>query len=303
MPPRLGALIAVIFWGISFVATKAALRDISPVTLLALRFGLGVMFLLGVLAVRRLPLLPPREAWPSLALMGFVGVFVHQMLQGYGLTMTTAVNTGWLIGLIPIWSALLAAILLQERFGFTKLTGLLVGFAGAALVVTRGDFNVDLLALPSTRGDLLILVSTFNWAVYTILGHATIRKLGSTRATAGAMLAGWLMLLPVFVARSGWREIPNLTAAGWGALAFLGIGCSGLGYLFWYGALEKIEASRVAAFLYAEPLVTLAAAVILIGERVTPTAAAGGVLVLAGVLLMQWGARVAPASDSEVTTS
>jgi len=300
MSPRLGALIAVTFWGISFVATKAALREVPPVTLVTVRFALGVLFLLAVLAFRRIPLLPSREDWPFLAMMGFVGVFVHQMLQAYGLRLTTAVNTGWLIGLIPIWSALLAVFLLREKFGLTKLSGLLLGFAGAALVVTRGFISPDVLGLPSTRGDLLILASTVNWAVYTILGHATIRKLGATRATAGAMLFGWLMLLPLFIARSGWREIPDLSAAGWGAILFLGIGCSGLGYLFWYGALEKIEASRVAAFLYIEPLVTLVAAVILLGERVTPTVVIGGLLVLAGVLLMQRGAVVAPPQGSEV---
>jgi len=300
MSPRLGALIAVTFWGISFVATKAALREVPPVTLVTVRFALGVLFLLAVLAFRRIPLLPSREDWPFLAMMGFVGVFVHQMLQAYGLRLTTAVNTGWLIGLIPIWSALLAVFLLREKFGLTKLSGLLLGFAGAALVVTRGFISPDVLGLPSTRGDLLILASTVNWAVYTILGHATIRKLGATRATAGAMLFGWLMLLPLFIARSGWREIPDLSAAGWGAILFLGIGCSGLGYLFWYGALEKIEASRVAAFLYIEPLVTLVAAVILLGERVTPTAVIGGLLVLAGVLLMQRGAVVATPQGSEV---
>lgn len=303
MPPRAGALIAVILWGISFVATKAALREVSPVTLISLRFALGVLFLIAVLAVRGLPLLPSTKDWPSLALMGFVGVFVHQMLQAYALTMTTAMNTGWLIGLIPIWSALLAAFLLRERFGLTKLTGLLLGFAGAALVVTRGMISHDMLALPSTRGDLLILVSTVNWAIYTILGHGTIRKLGATRATAGAMFFGWLMLLPFFIARAGWREIPNFTATGWGALAFLGIGCSGVGYLFWYGAVEKIEASRVAAFLYVEPLVTFIAAVILLGERVTATAVVGGLLVLAGVLLMQRGFVRPSPGEPEVTTS
>ena len=64
--------------------------------------------------------------------MGFVGVFVHQLLQAYGLTLTTAVKTGWLIGLIPIWAALLSALLLGERFGRAKVAGLLLGFAGAA---------------------------------------------------------------------------------------------------------------------------------------------------------------------------
>ena len=269
MPPRLGALLAIAFWGVSFVATKAVVAEITPVTLIFSRAGLGTLLLSAILAARGQPVLPPRDALGPLALMGFVGVAFHQLLQAYALQLTSAVNTGWLIGLIPVWSALLAALLLRERFGPRKLAGLAVGFAGAVLVVTRGDFGRGLLGLPSTRGDLLVLASTVNWAVYSVLGHATIRRLGPTRATAGGMLLGWLMLTPLFVAGSGWTDYAHLSAGGWSALLFLGIAASGLGYLFWYGALERIETSRVAALLYLEPLVTLAAAV-------TPAGRAGG---------------------------
>ena len=101
------------------------------------------------------------------------------------------------------------------------------------------------------------------------------------------MLFGWLMLAPLFFWHQGWRELPHVSLAGWGAVLFLGIGCSGLGYLFWYGALERIEVSRVAAFLYLEPLVTLVAAVLLLNEPVSVTTVAGGLLVLLSVYLMQ----------------
>jgi drug/metabolite transporter (DMT)-like permease len=269
------------------VATKAALAEISPVTLIFTRFALGVGLLLAITALRGQPTLPPRDSWRSLLVMGFVGVFVHQMLQAHALTLTTAVNTGWLIGLTPVWSALLSAYALKERFGPVKIAGLLLGFLGAALVVTRGRMGAGVLALPSTRGDLLILVSTLNWAVYTVLGHPALRRLGPTRATTGALLFGWLMIVPFFVAGAGWREYEQLTGAGWTAVLFLGIACSGLGYLFWYGALENIEASKVAAFLYLEPLVTLAAAAALLGETVSATTVMGGLLVLAGVALVQ----------------
>src|SRR5688572_26375815 len=107
--PQLAALAAVVIWGASFVATKAALRELAPLPLVVLRFGLGVLFLLAIFAVRRTSPLPARSTWSSLAAMGFVGIFIHQLLQAYGLTMTSATNTGWLIGVIPIWSALLAA--------------------------------------------------------------------------------------------------------------------------------------------------------------------------------------------------
>ena len=301
--PRLAALAAVVLWGVSFVATRAVLAEISPVTLVFTRFALGTALLFALLAFRRRkfgggcrPAGPvpaaftaPRDAWPALVSMGFLGVFVHHMLQANGLALTTAIHAGWLIGVTPIWSALLAAAFLRERFGARKIAGLLLGFAGALLVVTRGDLSPATLSLPSTLGDFLILVSTVNWAVYSIVGRRTLARLGSARATAFAMLAGWGMLAPVFAIRSGWTEYASLSATGWAAVLFLGIGCSGLGYLFWYAALEKLETSRVAAFLYLEPLVTLATAAVVLREPVQPTAVAGGLLVLGGVFLVQTG--------------
>jgi drug/metabolite transporter (DMT)-like permease len=284
---RLAALSAVVFWGISFVATKAALRELSPITLIFSRFAIGTTLLLIILLLRRKFVLPGSQAYPSLFVMGLIGIFIHQMLQVHALTLTTAVHTGWLIGLIPIWSAIFAAIFLREKFGSLKLAGLALGFLGAILVVTHGNHEGSFLALPSTRGDLLILLSTINWAIYTILGRRTIQNVGSLRATTFVMLFGWLLLVPFFAASAGWREFTHLSSSGWGALLFLGVACSGLGYLFWYGALEHLEASRVASFLYIEPVVTLIAAMIVLHEPLILTTLMGGLLVLAGVFLVQ----------------
>ncbi len=283
----MAVLLAVVFWGLSFVATKTALREISPTTLIFFRFAVGVVLLVLILASRGARILPPVRALPDLALMGFVGVFVHQLLQSFALTKATAVHTGWLIGITPIWSAILSAIFLKERFGWMKITGLSGGFLGALLVITQGRLTAETVTLPSTHGDILILLSTINWAVYSVLGHKTIKQLGALNATAGALLLGTLMLAPLFVLNAGWRELPPLSARGWGALLFLGIGCSGLGYFFWYGALEKIEVSRVSAFLYLEPFVTLIAAVLLLQEPVHAFTIGGGLLVLGSVYLLQ----------------
>jgi drug/metabolite transporter (DMT)-like permease len=306
IPPRLGALIAVSLWGISFVATKAALVEVTPVTLIFTRFLLGSLTLWAVVAMR-FGQRPPaseepaerRPVWPQLAFMGFLGIFVHQMLQAHGLTMTSAVHAGWLIGLTPLWSALLSAIVLRERLGLWKIAGLLGGFLGALLVITRGQFGAGVLALPSTRGDLLFLLSTLNWAIYSIVGHGTIRRLGATRATTGATAFGVLMLAPFFIANRGWRELPHVSATGWIAILFLGFGCSAAAYLLWYGALAHMEVSRVAAFLYIEPLVTLVAAMVLLNESVSPVVVIGGAIVLASVLLMQYAPAPQPAASRD----
>ena len=290
-PARLAALAAITFWGLSFVATKIALNELSPITLVFTRFAMGAVVLHLLLAIRREPLLPPRSMLGSLALVGFIGVFVHQMIQVHGLVLTTAVRTGWLIGLTPIWSAVLAALMLHERFGPRKLAGLVVGFAGAVIVVTRGQFSTSVLALPSTKGDLLVLASTVNWAICTVVARGVFSRMGSARASAGSTALGWLMLAPFFVREAGWRQWSGLSPTATAALLFLGVGCSGLAYFFWYAALARLDASRVAAFLYLEPLVTCVAAVPILGEPLGAATVIGGLVVLAGVALVQESER------------
>jgi len=297
---RARALLAVVFWGTSFVATKLALRELSPSTLIFLRFTQGSLLMAAMLLFRRETSLPPRETWGWLFLMGFVGIFVHQLLQVHGLKLTTATTTGWLIGLIPLWTAVLSRIVLKESMTPQKVAGLGLGFVGALLLITRGDVSARLLSLPATRGNLLVLLSTVNWAVYSVLGHGTLRKLGAVRATAGAMILGWLMLAPLFIAEAGWRELRHVSAIGWIAVLFLGVGCSGLGYLFWYGALERLEASRVAALLYLEPLVTLVLAALILGERAGWLTLLGGAVVLFGVLLVERAPRPRVPLEAEV---
>jgi len=285
--PRLAAFGAVVLWGVSFVATKAALLQVSPITLVFSRFALGTAFLILILKLQRKSMVPPRDALPALALMGFLGVVVHQLLQVFGLTLTTAVRTGWLIGLIPIWTAILSAIFLHERFGMRKVAGLFVGAVGAFLVITRGEFSMRVLALPRTLGDFLIVASTINWATYTIVSRKMLQRLGSIRTTAAAMFIGWAMFIPIFLAVSGVQELSRLTLAGWGYVLFLGVGCSGAGYLLWCVALERLEASKVAVWLYLEPLVTVVVAVPVLAEPVGWLMIGGGLLVLAGVFIVQ----------------
>jgi len=94
-------------------------------------------------------------------------------------------------------------------------------------------------------------------------------------------------LLPVRATIPAETRSTTTPAGGWSAILFLGICCSALGYLFWYGALERVEVSRVAAFLYVEPLVTLVAAVIVLHEGITASTIVGGIVVLLSVFVVQ----------------
>jgi drug/metabolite transporter (DMT)-like permease len=291
IPWQCKALFAVTVWGASFVATKTALAEVGPFTIVGLRFGMGLAVLLATVAARGQMRAIGRRELGMFALLGCIGVLVHSLLQANGLRYTSAMHTGWLVGLIPVFTAILARIFLHERLSRLGVGGVLLAFAGALLVVGRGRLGPDVFRLPSTAGDALVLLSALNWAVFSVLAKPQLRTCPAALVMTWVVLLGWLMILPFCLATHAWRELPRLTPDGWIAILFLGFLCSGAAYVFWFDSLREAEASRVAAFLYLEPLVSLAVAAWLLHELVSPPALAGGSLILAGVWLVNRPAR------------
>jgi drug/metabolite transporter (DMT)-like permease len=280
------AFLAVALWGASFVATKLVLRELSPITVIILRFALGLCALIFIVRLKRARAFVPRRDLGWFLFLGFNGIFVHQLLQVNGLVSTSATNTGWMVALIPIFTALLAWLLLGESFVTVQVMGLVLAVLGTLLVISRGEFEPGAIGLPATRGDLLVFLSAPNWAIFSVLSKRLLSRYPPSFMMAVTMGLGWLMLVPLFVAAAGWRELPGLSLRGWAGLVFLGLFCSGLAYVFWYDALEVAGAGQVASFLYLEPLVTLIVAVLLLEETPRIGTLVGGGLILTGVWLV-----------------
>lgn len=282
------AFLAIAFWGASFVATKVVLREISPLTVIVLRFGLGAGVLLVAIVWRRQVTAVNPSDLPWLALLGFNGITVHQLLQANGLVTTTATNSGWIVALTPIFTALLARLLVREPFGPLRVLGLGLALLGALLVISRGHLADGLIGMlrVATPGDGLMLLSSPNWALFTVLSKRVMGKYPPALMVTYVLGLGWLMVLPLFAMQGGWAQIPHLSTAGWAGVAFLGLACSGLAYIFWYDALGEAGASQVASFLYLEPIVTVIVAAALIGETVTWATLAGGAIILLGVWMV-----------------
>lgn len=154
------------------------------------------------------------------------------------------------------------------------------------LVVTKGD----LLSLASGHfgafGDILILISAPNWAIFSVLSRYGLKIHPAARMMFFVMVFGWLGTTILFIAGHGFIDIVRLPMEGWLAVGFLGIFCSGLGYIFWYDALQALPASQVGVFLYLEPLVTVAVAAILLKEPLIITSLVGGAIILLGVWMV-----------------
>lgn len=281
------AAFAASVWGASFIATKVALQDLSPYSLIWARFAIGIPVLGSALFFRRQWTSLSAGALPSLALLGFLGVAFHHWLQSVGLLTAQASTSAWIITTTPVFIALLGYFVLKERLGYVKAAGIALAAFGVVIVVSRGDVGSLLSGRFGTVGDFLMMISAVNWAVFSVLSRQVLKEHPAALMMFYVMLIGWLFLnLPFFLFGPGLVDFLDLGLSGWAGLLFLGVFCSGLAYVFWYDALEVMDASRVGVFMYLEPLVALIVAALVLGEAITLVALSGGAMIIVGVWLV-----------------
>jgi drug/metabolite transporter (DMT)-like permease len=282
----LKTLFAVIVWGASFIATKVVIQELAPIAVVWMRFAMGVVILGAAVMLRGQWQLPAKQDLPLFLLLGFLGIALHQWLQSNGLLTAQASTTAWIVATMPAFIALLGWAALKEPMGPVRWMGILLAAVGGLLVITRGDLASLRLGQLGSPGDFLILLSAPNWAVFSVLSRPSLQKHPPARMMFYVMLLGWLLVSVLCFAGPGVEGVLSLTAQGWIALAFLGVFCSGLAYIFWYDALGSLPASQVGVFLYIEPLVGVLAAATILEELLTWTSAAGGATILLGVWLV-----------------
>ncbi len=291
---------AVVFWGASFIATKVALRDIAPITVVWMRFGMGVVILGAAVLMRKQFTVPVGKELAYFTLLGFLGITFHQWLQSNALVTSQATTTAWIVATTPAFIALLSWLFLKEYLGTMRVIGIGLAALGVLLVVSKGDLHSLELGEFGAPGDILVLISAVNWAVFTVLSRRGLKLHSAALMMFYVMAFGWVLSSLLFLAGPGLTDLGRLTFAGWVGVSFLGIFCSGLAYIFWYDALKLVPASQVGVFLYVEPLVTVVVAAAVLQESLVTTVAIGGAIILLGVWMVNRPAK--KESRAAVTT-
>ena len=284
--PYIEVLFAVVVWGASFIATKIALEDISPISIVWLRFTMGIIILGIAVALRKQFALPNKSEWGYFAMLGFLGITFHQWLQSNGLQTSEASTTAWIVATTPVFMALLGWALLKERLSSIKIIGIAFAALGVLLVVTDGILASISIGRFGAPGDILILMSAFNWAVFSALSRRGLKKHSASLMIFYVMMFGWIFTSLLFITGKNYLELPVLSRSGWMGVSFLGIFCSGLAYIAWYDALQALSTAETGVFLYIEPLVAVVVAFFLLGEAITWASLAGGAVILFGVWMV-----------------
>jgi drug/metabolite transporter (DMT)-like permease len=302
------ATIAVIIWGGTFVATKVALQEILPITLVWFRFGIGLLTLGIYVAVSRQFDILDRRELPYFFLLGFLGITFHQWLQSTGLLTSQATTTAWIVASIPVFMALLGWLALKEKLSRLQILGIVLAAFGVLLVVTKGDFTGLISGRAGTFGDILIMISALNWAIFSLLSRDGLKRYPASLMIFYVMACGWLLTSLLFLigprppvegARPafdwiaklglyspGLSDLMHLKLDGWIAVLVLGFLGSGIAYIFWYDALQALPLGQAGAFIYFEPFVTVLVAWLILNERMAVAAMIGGLTIITGVWLV-----------------
>ncbi|AEX84911.1 multidrug transporter [Marinitoga sp. 1135] len=271
--------ITVIFWGISFVATKIIVNTVPPITAAFLRFFLSSLILVLFIKTK---IKYEKKEYVYMLLSGFFGVTAYFLFENSALQYTTATNGSLIISATPVIYLLFSDILRKSFSHKIRYFGTLLAFFGVALIVLNGRFVLKLNPL----GDLLMFGAAFSWILYTVF----IEKLhhhDNLAITRDLNYYGMLFFIPfsLYELKSAgtcpafelWLDPVVITA-----FLYLGIFCTALGYIWWNKAIRLAGAKTTTNGIFFIPIVTVIADAVLLKNYPNFYTLIGASLVLAG---------------------
>jgi drug/metabolite transporter (DMT)-like permease len=263
---------------------KLALTSLSPLVLAALRVTAACLLLEAYRRAKGDPA-PARADRGILFLLALLGVSFNQMLFILGLALTTAVNTAVLTATIPVFTLAAAALLGRERLTPRAVAGLVLAFAGALVLLDIGHFD---WSSQFVRGDLLLLANCLSYSFYLVLGRPVMARTPASTAVAAVFVYGAPVILLCAAPALSRFSPGNVTPVAWASLAAIVLVCSVIPYLLNSWALARTHASRVALYVFLQPLIGATASVAVLAEPLTARTLAAAGLIFAGLGVTLW---------------
>ncbi len=292
---HLSALVTILIWGTTFISTKVLLVAFQPVEILFIRFVLGLIALILVCPHRLKGTTPRQEL--TFAAAGLCGVCLYYLLENIALTYTLASNVGVILSVAPFFTAILSHVVFKgtEKLRPSFFGGFVLAMAGIALI----SFNGSALSL-NPMGDLLALLAALVWACYSILTKKISGYGYSTLITTRRVFCyGIAFMIPaMFLFDVRWELSALAQPVYLLNLIFLGLGASALCFVTWNTAVKLLGPVRTSVYIYMSPVITVVTSALILHEPVTPLAAGGMALTLAGLFLSE-GRPLRPRAKAE----
>ena len=246
------------------------------------RFLFAIVVLLPVLVTHR-PKFDRRE-WGLLLVASFLGVPLQFLIQFYALTMTTVSHASLMVGMMPVILAVGAAVFAHERMDRVGWIALFGSTCGAALIALGGGFHGK--GGSTLIGDLLVLLSLLIALFWLLLNKHLMERNSHVVVTVYGLVLGTAMLMVWVPVRYGLPPVAGVSWKVWMALAASGVLCTATTTLLWNWGMTQVPASQAGVLLNMEPLMGSLLGVLVLGERLGPSAWIGGGLILASAVTL-----------------
>lgn len=288
--PRFGAyvsvILAMIFWGFTFVLFKFASESFRPVTIVFLRLFVSIFFLFGFAwMLKRLNRIKRKDQkW--FLLMALFEPFFYFLGEANGLMLVSPTVGAVIISTIPLIVPFGAYYLFKEKLTRLNIIGLVISFGGVLMVV----LNKSSGTATDFRGILLLFVAVFAAVGYTLVARKLVEDYNPITITAYQSFYGLIMFLPLFL----FRELPlpdldSISNTSLLAVLYLGVFGSGICFILLTLAIRELGAAKANIFANIVPVVTAFVSFMLLREPMPLIKIAGILVAIAGLLLTQVG--------------
>ena len=291
MKGRAGLYVLIVLmitgWAGNYVVGKIALHAFPPVLLYCLRISMAGVLILPVYWWERRH--RPQTSWTlrdvaQLIFLGLFGVALNQFLFVVGLNRTSVAHSSIFANTTPILILLLASARGLERLTGWKLLGVTVALAGVVLLRKLDSSSHGEATL---AGDFLTFCGALAFSIFTVYAKPQAKRYGAVTVNTFAYAGGGLLMAPVTVWQAAGFNFRAVPAAGWAAAFYMALLPSVICYLIYYYALARMEASRLAAFSYLQPLLAVAFGVLVLHEHVSLALVVSGLVIFAGVYITE----------------
>lgn len=294
---HLAALFAVTAWGQSFISTRVLLDNgLGPVQIYVLRSTIAYIFLLAI-SCKSLRSNSLRDEI-LLMLCGMCAGSIYFITENTAMEYTLVSNVALITSLAPLLTALLLGMLYRnERPSRGTWIGSAVAFVGVACVIFNSSVSLEVNPL----GDLLAFLAAVSWAIYSILLRSLNVNYSGIFITRKIFFYGVITALPFFFLEPNDAQVSVLARpAVFGNLLFLSLVASLAAFLIWAIVVKRLGAVIASNYLYVSPIVTLVAAWLVLGEKISFMGYLGCALIIGGLWV---GERINRADDLAHRTS
>jgi drug/metabolite transporter (DMT)-like permease len=274
-----------VFFAINFTAIKYIINEgfAKPFAINIVRVGITAILLWVLFLFKPVKSTFQKKDLGRLVLCALTGVAINQLLFVKGLSLTYSIHGALLMLTTPILITIIAAWILKERLHRFKIVGLLLGIAGAVVLVTAKEKTG--IASDVLLGDVFIILNAIAYTIYFVLVKPMMLRYNPIMVMRFIFTVGFFMMLPFC-----WHEYKaiqweNFTATAWLNITLVVFTGTFLAYIFNVYGIKILGASMAGTYIYSQPFFAAAIAVVFLGEDITLTKIVAAICIFAGVYL------------------